>query len=233
MDAEEKQMLGELFKAAERLGGNSDECMKWVLRFAQTDLSKLSDGQWTDLCTEVDVFNSRGPLLKADPGFRHVGAAHGWGESLTKESPPQGKWVTFTFRPSREQVAVLQGGTKEILEAFAKGEEIKFELGPLHVYLEPQQPFCTGGLSFRTHTPVDVFGFHLARLFSHYHGRVRSCRECTIMFLADRRNQHYCTTRCLSRSTQRRFREKHMKKSALSRKHPGTKGGRHGKKRRN
>lgn len=235
MDQEEREMLDELFKAAERLGKNPDECMRWVLKFAQADLANYSDGQWTDLCAEVDVFTSRGPLIRTGRGFVHLGAAFDWSGPPPEEALPKGKWVAFTFHPSRKQVTALQEHTKEILEAFAQNEEIKLVLGPLHIYLEPWRAFRSGGLSFKTHTPADAFGFHLTLLLSHYHGRVRSCKACSTMFLADRRNQQYCTTRCLSRVTQRRWRERHMKKKPSKaikgkKQQPSAKGGGHGTK---
>jgi hypothetical protein len=237
MDREEKAALDELFKAAERLGKTPDDCMRWVLKFAQADLKQYSEGQWADLCTEIEIFGTRGPLLRIGKRYTHLGPAFDWGGAPPEESRPQKKWITLTFTPSCKQVTALQKETARILAAFSRGGDIKFELGPLHIYLESWRTH-KGGFSFKTHTPVDAFCFHLALLFSHYYGRIRACGECATVFLSDRRNQHYCTTRCLSRVTQRRWRERHMKKKRgktikRSKRQARAKGGpRHGTKRR-
>ena len=236
MDNEMAGVLDELAKAAERLGRNPDECMRWVLKFAQADLPKYSEGQWADLATEVAIFIGRGPLVSVGRNITHLGAAFDWSGPPPKSARLKEEWVTYAPHPSRQQVLALQKHTKEALDIFAQRKELKFVLGPLHMTLEPWR-VSRGGLSLKSHTPVDAFKFHLALLFSHYYGRVRSCGECSTLFLADRRNQLYCATRCLTRVTQRRWRERHMKKkpsktTKRSLRQAGAKGARHGTKRR-
>jgi hypothetical protein len=237
LEGDELQWLDEEVKAAQRIGNTPEQAMQWVIRFAQTELSTLSEGQWSDLMAEVDVFMLKGPPLKIGRTTSHVGAAFDWGGAPSEEYAPRNKWIPVTIRPPRKAVEELHRCAQMSLEAVAKGNKMIFQLGPLHLTVEPVHPSIKhGGLTVKTHTPFDAFAYHVAHLLVHHNRRVRRCTECKSIFLAERKNQQYCTSRCLSRVTQRRWRERHKKKAhhkgvKQTKRTAATKGGsHHGKK---
>lgn len=231
LEGEELEWFDEEIRAAQRIGTTPDQAMRWVLRFAQTDLASLSEGQWLDLRAEVHVFMRQGPALKFGGTVAHIGAAFDWGGAPPKEDRPPRKRITVTIRPSPEQVAALQTQTRETLKGALAGHTLIFELGPLRLYVAPSHRMAKRSfLSINTHTPVDAFGFHLAYLLTQHRLRLRECPECKTKFLADRRNQVFCSPRCQSRVRQRRWKRHHLTKkrakSAKQQRHPQTTKGR-------
>lgn len=215
LENEEWAWLDEEVKAAGRLGKTPEQVMRWVLRFVQMDLSGLSEGQWSDLGAEAHVFTKKGPPLRIGRVTSYVAAVFDWGGgSPEKDLPKKGKTV-LTIRPSREQITELQHLTRGIFESLAAKEPILFELGPLSLYVNPvSYSVKHGGLTIKVHGPFDAFGLHVAFLLAQHPGRLRRCAECQTLFLAERSNQQFCITRCLTRVTQRRWRERHRKKTA-------------------
>lgn len=231
-------------KAADRIGRTSDDATRWLIRFAQLDLNSLSEGQWSDLSAEIHAFTKRGPPLRVGRAVAHIGAVFQWRIPRAEEVDPKTHRSLITIdsiRPSREQTIFLQKWAHFILDGLVTGASGSIAIGALHLDILPQEPsFKTSPLRIRTHTAKDAFGFHFAHLLADHYERLRRCGECQTLFLADRRNQRFCTTRCLTRVTQRRWRERQVKATKKRGKGPkqrkqesATKeGGRHGKARR-
>jgi len=239
-----ERLREEELKADARIGWTSDDATRWLIRFAQLDLNTLSEGQWSDLTAEIHAFTKRGPPLKAGRSVTHIGAVFQWRIPRVEDADPktQRSRITIdTIRPSREQTTHLQTWAHFILDGLVTGGSASVVIGALHLDILPHEPsFKTSPLRIRTHTAKDAFGFHFAHLLADHYERLRRCGECQTLFLADRRNQRFCTTRCLTRVTQRRWRERQVKATKKRGKGPkqrkqesATKeGGRHGKARR-
>src|SRR2546425_427590 len=56
----------EELSALARLSG-LDRLARWLVEFAQTDLTGLTTGQWTDLSAELVVFSTYGPITTTKP----------------------------------------------------------------------------------------------------------------------------------------------------------------------
>lgn len=228
----------EEMKAAERIGPSSDQAMRWLIKFAQTDLANLSEGQWSDLIAEVQVFTKRGPPLKMGRSTTRISASFTWKIIPPADPHAKDQEITIVTQPSREQIAFLQKWAFVSLDCIAKGGIVQVAAGTLLIGILTNPPPGQGHLVISTDNPKAAFGFHFAHLLAEYVKRIRRCTECQLMFLSERRNQRFCTTRCLTRTTQRRWRERQLKKKSTkgrkrSHKQPSPKGeAHHGKKRR-
>lgn len=55
-------------------------------------------------------------------------------------------------------------------------------------------------------TPVTVFEYYLVDMLTTFAPLISRCPECKTIFLASRSNQQFCSTRCLSRLSMRKYR---------------------------
>lgn len=196
---------GVMQKARERLGDTSEKVLRWLLHFANTDLSKQSEGQWLDFEEEFHEF------------LRHV--------------PPENrKKVTRWPRPPEitsfiSEWSMLRGLAEESqinlrawLERLMRTHEIEFDPMPLTLRLRRLRYFVDsdvvkdselpeqGGLESRFPTAHQVFAYLVAHILAAHCGRLRRCTECQTIFLVDRRQQVFCSSRCLNKVTQRWWR---------------------------
>ncbi len=226
----------EELKAAERIGPSADQAMRWLIKFAQTDLASLSEGQWSDLTAEIQVFTKRGPPVKIGTASTRIAALFAWKVVPPKDPQAKDQKITLVTQPSQEQIAFLQKWAFISLDTIAKGGIVQVTVGTLLFDIFSNPPPGQGHLAIESATPQAAFGFHFAHLLAEYVRRLRRCTECQTMFLSERRNQRFCTTRCLTRTTQRRWRERHINKkrpatTKRSKRHMQAKGGsRDGKK---
>jgi len=224
MDQEETQ------KAAERIGETTETALQWLLRFAKVDLAKLSEGQWLDLEKEVKFFVVEGP-----PGLRvrwNVGkkSRRSWRIETSASPSP-------AFRPTifwRSYVAKLQKLLREWLDQLMQYHIIEFSRMPLTLRFSHPKQFLprlsdaelpeNGGCYVYFDNYVDTFTYNVAHILGAHSGRLRLCAECKAIFLADRRQQVFCSSRCLNRVTQRRWREKQKKKQQTKKHKSKTRG---------
>ncbi len=238
-ETEDFEWSPEEVRAAERIGPTADHAMRWLIKFAQTDLTRLSEGQWSDLAAEVQVFTRRGPPVRIGRSTTRIRASFMWSIVVPKDQKAKEHKFTLVTQPSREQIGFLQKWASFSLDCIAKGGVVQVNAGIMLINIFTSPPPGQGHLSISTDSPKTAFGFHFAHLMAEYVKRLRHCAECRNLFLAERRNQRYCATRCLTRATQRRWRERHMKKkphktTKRSMHRADAKGGaQHGSKRRN
>lgn len=216
--------LEERQKARERIGETSEKALQWLLRFAKTNLSQLTEGQWLDLEQEMGVFIMEPPpglSVRWDPGTKQRP-----GLKLLRSTlhPTPG------FRPKifwRSRVTGFQGPLREWLDDFMKPLGVCFKPMRLEIRVLHPKYFLPGltdaqlpenfGFSALFENYEQVFAYNVAHLLSAHSGRLRLCRECNHIFLADRRQQVFCSARCLNRVTQRRWREAHKEKRVRKR----------------
>ncbi len=197
----------ELYKAFDRLGRTYADTMKWAVRFAQCDLSTISEGDWLNLAYEVTAFTRYGvvrrpwnfqKVLKWAPGkprpyLAKAESVPGWGDA---GSPVE--------LPKREVVIPLQAITLGALHSLAEQEFASFNLPAVWldvIRLEPSSPGTVQPVT----TPEGAFTYHLAHLLAENAGNLRRCPECQKFFVADRRNQRYCTVSCQTRVASRKY----------------------------
>jgi hypothetical protein len=239
--------LTELGKAAMRLGETPSSFMRWVLKFIQQDLSSFSIGDWLNLGHEVLLFSLLGKPVAEDP---------------SKIIPRLG--ISIPEMPTHETIVDLQLKTRSHIENILSKEETTFtESGPVTqkiIILRKAGPVgarvakavgrkpLTRDCAYRIpldRLPWEAFKHALADLLLETGFNLRQCPECRTIFLTDRRNKQFCTPRCVSRGTTRRYLDKQRKsklKSGRARKakkiqqrkstHTPTRRGSHGTKKR-
>ena len=188
----------ELRKAFQRIGHTPRDRMKWTLKFAQRDLTTLSDGDWLNLAFEVAAFTRFGML--GEPVFTRGSELFG-----SLHDPIWANFLGPVAVPTQEEITGLQASTKQKITHLAVAKATAVELGNTSLRVYPFGKF--GGIvHVVTELPSGRFNYVLAHLLADHLGRLRRCPECGLLFLADRRNQRYNSVRCQNRAASRRFR---------------------------
>lgn len=203
---------GVMQKARERLGDTTEKVLRWLLRFAWTDLSKLSEGQWLDFEEEFHEF-----LRYAPPASR---------KKITKwPRPPEMTSFISEWSALRGLAEESQANLRAWLERLMQTHELEFDPMPLTLRLRRLRYFVDsdvvkdsklpeqGGLESIFQNAHQVFAYLVAHILAAHCGRLRRCTECQIIFLVDRRQQVFCSSRCLNKVTQRRWRANQPKKT--------------------
>ena len=193
----------EVYQAVLRAGGSPTHAMKWLLEFAQRDLSLLSEGDWLNLSYEVIAF-ARFGLLK-QPHQKTLVRRNARSSGLITTSP---EWEDITedvTLPSKDEIAKLRRFTWEQIEAIVQKDVADIDVGHIRIRLKRIPPTWV-----YTRLIVDLlesgFAFHLAHHFADQAAWIRRCPECTKYFLAERRNQLYCSSSCQTRMASRKYR---------------------------
>ena len=123
-------------------------------------------------------------------------------------------------------VALYQGLLRVWLEQLMKYHSIYFESMPLTIQLfhpkhfHPKWPdadlFENGGCFAAFDNYQQTFTYNAAQILGAHSGRLRLCGECNDVFLADRRQQVFCSGRCLNRVTQRRWRAERKEEGTVT-----------------
>ena len=105
------------------------------------------------------------------------------------------------------------------LEKLVQEHSLEFESMPMTLYVYHPKFFVAESVKDSDLPEVggcfpffkyehQVFAYHVAHLLGAHSGRLRRCGECQTIFLMDRRQQVFCSARCLNRVTQRRWRDR-------------------------
>lgn len=187
--------LGEMRKAEERLqrfpDGNgrsnthqpTEATLRWALNFARTKLDALSEGDFSNLQRELVYFSNFGiddPYLS---------------EYVVSKAP----W------PSKEAVEKTQRWLADIFDATAKREDIQF--------IEPETKrflyYSQENNSWKAFSTAEFSGIAVVELFDLIRKNINSLHPCRCadcerqLFVRDRSNQEFCSTRCKWRDAQR------------------------------
>ena len=187
----------ELQKASRRIGRTPKAWMNWILKFARTELHGLSTGGWMDLGYEIALFTLVGPPEAMQVGRSIASRAH---ERETEGSP----WLCRL--PEPKEVAALQALADHHVEALITTRTTDFPPFQARMRVENDPRHDLGSLIVSPKTTRQSFLYGLARLLAIHAARLRRCPSCAMRFLANRRDQQYCSIRCLSRITMRRHR---------------------------
>ena len=214
----------EIDKALERIGGQSlDHRMRWVLNLSQCDLDTVSEGDLLNLQHEIQAFGIASGFPSA---LLESNKTHTKTFSFCFEIPVSGKTPMPTLL-RRMHHSVLEGPPLPTLEALRECQAmVKGALEPIldkrgwWFEMPAMRPLVLNPISVEDADPTwHVFNFDgrpavafllsLLNLLAGGAHRVRRCPGCQTIFLIDRRNQEYCSTRCQSRQATQAYRERH------------------------
>src|SRR5262245_48763242 len=113
----------------ERIGDTSEKVLRWLLCFANTDLSKQSEGQWQDFQEELREFLDSGPptIRKKVRPWPHPG----WG-------PPQPRARVREVSMRRNSVEHTQQVLRGWLEKLVDTHSLEFDT--MSITLEVYHP---------------------------------------------------------------------------------------------
>ena len=211
-------------KAAERIGDTPEKVLRWLLCFMAADIAALSKGQWLDLQIELAFFAEYG-LPGKEPGKKPaISSRGGWVPLL----PPE------QLKRLENKIVIMKGPTPEIatrlqmlirtwVDALLMKYAVVFPPFSLSLRLYHPRFFVgrdmpdaklpnNGACWVCFENAEQGFSYHAAHLLGALAGRLRRCAECSSVFAVDRRQQQFCSPKCLGRVTQRRWRERHSKK---------------------
>lgn len=210
-------LASERQKAKKRLGATPSHYLAWLIRFVQVDLDTLSAGQLSDLGWEFVTLESLDVLGTLFGGMK---SANG-----TKKAPlllEDGMGQLIREKPADpKELHQVQDALRPRVNEFLSNHQTSLEFSSLTLTIESLVPFftndpkaafaypCRLGL---TVTEKDEWNLKLIFLLAHLGHEVRQCRECSTIFVAERKDQFFCTRRCVSRSAQREFQKRKREK---------------------
>jgi len=215
-------------KAVQRIGTGPHSAIEWLLRFIQTDLKSLSEGQWSDLAFEISAF-SRGQVpFKTKRSFlkEEIGLSHRmWPtEKKVASSGLLGrKRYKEDYFPPHKTVERLHSTIGEAIDSYRELSfaaifpkiELSFEVPNPQMFeigLNAEEKKKRSVLYLNADKLEDTFYFYAALLIAEYGPRIKTCAVCERLFPAVREDQFFCSSKCLNRATQQRFRERKKEK---------------------
>jgi len=196
----------EMTKARERIKGAGNGEIGWLVNFIQLDLDTLTPSEWMVLAYEVATFT------EVDFSQKHVFpvvSSCGWS---VQALPGDTQHHTL---PSRKEAAYLQVTIRGYLEALWTNAVAPITFSDLTVIVTLPGAFHDryGSVLVATKPKTKEFEYRVAVLLAHHAGRIRTCQECTRIFLAARRDQLFCDPRCQMRVASRKWRKGNKKTS--------------------
>lgn len=230
----EFQYLSDLALGSQRIGDTSKKALGWFLKFSQCDLSTLSSGDWTNLQYELTSFRMSGVYTtkKALALFKGEEMFFPGYDSRDRANPQEGL-IT------QSEILEFQLLARETLEAIRekRAKDFKFPSLERRFYYDPSPSTVTcvfgkeivAGPRWRFYTsaenPMEALTYAMLDLLKDHADCIRQCPEfaqagCQRLFLAERKNQYYCSVDCQSRAATRRYRIEHGLSSGRPRGRP-------------
>jgi hypothetical protein len=193
------------------VGRRSIHRMRWIMAFANMDVSTLDEDETRQIATELHVFAFLSGL-DWTPG-KNVSKSQILAVGATMlRRVYEGK---EPGRASQREVGEAHHWIRDILAHLMVPDAsvVKLEVG-IKVLIETDRDAKTGRVrTFNVRQSAtnlfDQFRLGVARLLAQFASAVIVCRECRKFALARRVDQVFCSRACLSRATTRRHREKH------------------------
>jgi hypothetical protein len=177
----------ELHKASERIGPTPEDGVRWLLRFSEDDLTRLSAG---------DVLNRR---------YECFAFALGRQRDLPNLYFEEGEQPF----PSADDLATFHENVREVVKAVLSHGRVKFQFSDITLNLH-HEAFAADSpwlLRATSDSNLDVFRFAVLYEVLPLARKIRRCPECQKIFLADRTNQEFCSVQCQNRGATRRYRK--------------------------
>ncbi len=218
--------IGELVQAWQRMGKTSADVMRWLLRFERCDLSTLSSGDWLNLQYELIAFRENGTSM-IDNALAHM-----------LDPPLSYDFEDITSPITHPQIVAFQKMVKQTLEAIKtkRSTLLKFPSFErcLHFQRHHRSIAMSGKVVARPprwvlrstmHEPMEALNYWFFELLKDHANAIRQCPEsgqpvCQGLFLAERKNQSFCSVSCQSRAATRRYRVEHGLSSGRPRGRP-------------
>ena len=205
----------ELRKASTRIDETPGASMGWLTCFSQMKLAELSTGQWTDLCYEINVFGDsflpgtdRFPILPSY-GLSVLdweGNVRCAGKDIKLLVHKASKNERLPLRlPTRAKVEELQKEVYRLLDTFLRDDRCSLPLPKIDLNIIRFPDLDQSLTQLIVDRPQELFTYNISLLVCSHALRIRRCPECTRIFLADRKNQLYCSVRCQSRVASRKY----------------------------
>jgi hypothetical protein len=177
-------------RVRDRIGRDSSGLAKWLLKFAQASLSKLSKGDWANLEEELLLF-SKGHITESSA-------------FIVEYLPKRNRLQPLTEDEIESMQQVARAGLDQIAaHGMARFQFKDFTLTA--VSDGKSQSLAVPVLQ----NPVEGFGYHLIHLLGQHAHRLKKCPECPRLFFSLRQHQKFCSPRCRSRAGTREFRKTH------------------------
>ncbi|WP_447969900.1 hypothetical protein [Nitrospira sp. M1] len=204
MTKAEKKFWEEIKKASSRIGWTDESALIWLLRFAQTDVSTLSEGQWLDLKSELEVF-----FYCGRPSSDRDLADQDFFEYPARET--ERTWSPF-IKQTSGVVPEIQKTLLQALQALVNEGEVRFPPIKITPIIKRESPIGKP-LVLPSHgkDPHDFFLFHAIQLLEVFKKNIHACNECHRFFLGYRFQQNFCSPPCQNRVNQRKVRERRAK----------------------
>jgi len=178
-------------KAFQRIGNLPEDWMRWMLRIAQYDLNKLSEGDWSNLSYEFIA-------LRWFP--------HGRKGNIPRIVIMVGGIFST---PTRTQVIKFHKDLNLVLDCILKKKIILFEPKLIRIEFDPpENKRAQWHIGFRADKWEDALEYVAAQWFSIYIDKIKQCPRCNKIHLADRKNQEYCSRRCQTQAATQTYRER-------------------------
>lgn len=200
-DAEEG-MKTEFLKASERVGIQTQNIMKWVLKFIHCDLENLSKGDFLNIQYDMRYLYNIGKLGLLNKGSDiQVWLTRPF-LSLEKN---QEKDVVFWI-PDKESIIRIQDLYKKAIDSILLKKVFQLYFYDPYVLFNPPDEHCSKW--YMEHYQKSPDGIHvnnIVNLIALYADYIHKCPGCEIIFLADRINQKFCCHKCQSRQAMRKI----------------------------
>jgi hypothetical protein len=212
------QYLGELAHASSRIGHTTKKAIGWLLRFAKLDLSKLSIGDFTNLQYELTSFRQDGVLNEKKALAYVTGQPIVSGYDCRPRTLPEDGLITLS------EMIEFQTLVRQTVERIREKRMTLFTFSSLErcLYFDPTQStvFLLGKAIDRPprwvlvttmENPMESLTYAMLDLLKDHANAITQCPEfahpkCQGLFLAERKNQNFCSVTCQSRVATRRYR---------------------------
>jgi len=189
-----EEVLHEMRKAGLRVGWDPGDEMRWFIRFSEINPADLSIGDWSNLRYELIYVSMRSVSGFPDRRNPNSQPANFFGLGGLPKNPQFSRAEVYTFSKR------IQG----YLLAVLKKETLECELPGFRVVFHPS----SRDEMYRMNYESDDLWVLLTYLFFDRLGDtahlLHACPECSRFFLADRKNQRYCSLRCQTRVASRK-----------------------------
>ncbi|MBI4380362.1 MAG: CGNR zinc finger domain-containing protein [candidate division NC10 bacterium] len=183
-----------------RIGETAPARLRWVVEFAQRDLTALTPGEWTDLLSALRTF-----ITYPFPPIAH-------------HHPPRFIYSKGRPRLSQDEVREVQQAyqrfiTRLVNKHNATTDELRVTVGAWFIPDRHHPERTVVGVTHSAENLVTDAMWGLFWLLAAHGPLLRQCpeRTCRRIFVATRKNQAYCSTQCLSRQKTREYRKRKEK----------------------
>lgn len=228
----------EIEKAAQRIGRTNSEAIDWLVQFAKTDLTALSQGELINLGYEMNClsdflygsgtenFIGNLGISKKDweghDRFQKKPGNFEFSEIITALMTEQRPVHPAMAHPSLDQIKNLQTLVSELVSEILVDKNFCMELPKIKLQAFPFQDEDSVLTIIIADSPEDIFLHNIALLLVAGASRIRRCPECETIFFADRKNKFSCSTRCQNTAAVRRMRQSLPKRTGKPGRPPGT-----------